>query len=397
MLDRMNAPPGMIDRDSPRVLRHEWGLAGGRTSVLMPKGSNQLRWREAIVLTVCLWLFVLLLFLPIIVPRYRDASWTTIALDCSTVLVSILFALGMFVVFRRTAKMPQGRRVAVLIAVVITTAVLNIAFDLIFQVLIATRVDEAFAALPANAARAYPSMLNYILVFGVNMAMFQVSSARRAELKQQLQLSRALASAQQAQLAALRYQLNPHFLFNALNSISALIVTKRNADAERMTDKLSSFLRNSLTAEPGELVPLEEELSLTEEYLEIESVRFGDRLAINVDCSDHACAALIPSFLVQPLVENAVKHGVARARGRTEIEIKGDMDGETLRICVSNSLPPTFGNVTTPPRGNSSGVGLENVRRRIASVYGETASLEAGPKDDRFVATISIPNVRALH
>ena len=115
-------------------------------------------------------------------------------------------------------------------------------------------------------------------------------------------------AAQQAQLAALRYQLNPHFLFNSLNSISALIVTGRNKDAEAMTNRLSDFLRSSLNANPTELVPLDEELALTEEYLEIESVRFGERLSIAVDCADEACDALVPSFLVQPLVENAVKH-----------------------------------------------------------------------------------------
>jgi LytS/YehU family sensor histidine kinase len=224
-------------------------------------------------------------------------------------------------------------------------------------------------------------------VFGVNMALFQVSFARRAALKQELQLSQALANAQQAQLAALRYQLNPHFLFNALNSISALIVTKRNEEAELMTDKLSSFLRSSLNADPGELIPLEEELSLTEEYLDIESVRFGERLEVRVDCSAHACAALIPSFLVQPLVENAIKHGVARSKIATEISITGAVEGDRLMIRVANCVAAEEGQAAAA----SGGVGLANVRSRLQAVYGKAAALDAKVEFGRYVATISIP------
>ena len=152
-------------------------------------------------------------------------------------------------------------------------------FDLLFQGWIADHVVNAWHSLPTDFGRAYSSMLNYILVFGVNMILFHVNYARRPAIQPGAAASpRPTSAAQQAQLAALRYQLNPHFLFNALNSISALIVTRRNEDAEAMTDKLSSFLRTSLNADPTALIPLEEELALTEEYLDIESVRFGERL-----------------------------------------------------------------------------------------------------------------------
>ena len=151
-------------------------------------------------------------------------------------------------------------------------------FDLMFQGWIADHVVQAWQSLPADFSRAYSSTLNYILVFGVNMILFHVNYARRAGIQQERRIAEANMAAQQAQLAALRYQLNPHFLFNSLNSISALIVTGRNKDAEAMTSRLSDFLRSSLNADPSELIPLDEELALTEEYLEIESVRFGERL-----------------------------------------------------------------------------------------------------------------------
>jgi sensor histidine kinase YesM len=222
-----------------------------------------------------------------------------------------------------------------------------------------------------------------------------VSFARRAALKQELQLSEARSSAQQAQLAALRYQLNPHFLFNALNSISALIVTKRNEDAERMTDKLSSFLRTSLNADPGELVPLEEELALTEEYLDIESVRFGERLDVNVECAPGACEALVPSFLVQPLVENAIKHGVAPSRDPVRIDIQASVQGGELCIRVTNCVSADAESNQVRRQGSQrKGVGLMNVRRRLEAVYGKSATVVAEPVDNSFVATICIQNIQ---
>ena len=356
----------------------------------MPKPINQARWPEAIALTVGLWLFVLLLFLPIIIARYGGSDWSSVALDCSTVPVSILLAMPMFAIFRNTVHWPLRNRVVVMVVTVIFIAMVNTAFDLTFQIIVRSHSEDVFRNLGTDLSRAYPSLLNYILVFGVNMALFQVSFARRAALKQELQLSQALANAQQAQLAALRYQLNPHFLFNALNSISALIVTKRNQEAELMTEKLSSFLRSSLNADPGELIPLEEELSLTEEYLDIESVRFGERLEVDVDCGPDACEALIPSFLVQPLVENAIKHGVARSKAPTQISISGIVEDSTLLIQVSNCV----NGEPSGPTPASGGVGLLNVRQRLEAVYGKAASLTAGVEDGKYVASISIPVAR---
>jgi hypothetical protein len=357
----------------------------------MPSASKQARWPEAILITVALWLFSLLIFLPIILDRHVGEPWSSVLLDAGTVFVSMLFAMPMFAIFKKTIDWPQGARSLVLVATVIVTAIANVIFDLIFQGFVADHIEAAWQSLPTDLGRAYPSALNYMLVFGVNMALFQVSFSRRTTVKQELQLSEARSAAQQAQLAALRYQLNPHFLFNSLNSISALIVTRRNEDAERMTEKLSSFLRTSLNADPGELVPLEEELALIEEYLDIESVRFGERLKVSVDCSPGACEALVPSFLVQPLVENAIKHGVARSREPTEIAINAVVEDGELCITVRNCIPDE---PERPKVRGRSGVGLINVRRRLEAVYGKGATLAAKAEDDRYIARICIPQIQ---
>jgi hypothetical protein len=378
-------------RDTLPFLRQESRPAVRGSSRKMQSSRSHAVWSDAIRSTVALWMFVLLVFLPAIIQRHRGEHWTGILLDCSTVIVSMGFAMLMFLTSRATVGLPYWTRLPLRAASVLFFASLNTMFDLLFQGWIADHVNDAWRNLPSDFSRAYSSTLNYILVFGVNMILFHVSYARRAAIQQERQLAEAQLAAQQAQLAALRYQLNPHFLFNALNSISALIVTKRNDDAEEMTEKLSSFLRTSLNAEPSELIPLEEELSLTEEYLSIESVRFGDRLGIDVQCSEEACNALVPSFLVQPLVENAVKHGVARSTTPVEIRIAAALDHGALKVTVSNDI--TREDAVELPDSEGAGVGIDNVRHRLQAVFGKRASLSAGQVGGRFVATISIPNV----
>ena len=378
-------------RDTLPVLRQEWRPAARGPSRQMNSSKSYAVFSDALRSTVALWLFVLLVFLPAIIRRHAGESWTGVAIDCSTIVVSMGLAMLMFLTSRATVGLPYWTRLPLRAASVLFFASFNAIFDLIFQGWIADHVTEAWHNLPTDFSRAYSSTLNYILVFGVNMILFHVNYARRAAIAQERQLAEAHLSAQQAQLAALRYQLNPHFLFNALNSISALIVTKRNEDAEAMTEKLSSFLRSSLNAEPSELIPLDEELALTEEYLDIESVRFGDRLGVNVHCSQDACHALVPSFLVQPLVENAVKHGVARSVERVEIGIEAEMKDGTLRITVTNSI--WMGTALNLPDASGTGTGIDNVRHRLQAVFGKRATLTAGPVDDRFIATISIPGV----
>lgn len=358
----------------------------------MPSSKSHARWSDAIRSTVALWIFVLLVFLPRIIALHAGESWTSVALDCATIIVSMCLAMIMFALARETIRMPRWSRMPLRVMAVLLFAALNVILDVLYSGWIADNFVEAWHNLPADFGRRYNSLLNYILVFGVNMILFHLNYARRAGLQQLRRLADANLAAQQAQLAALRYQLNPHFLFNALNSISALIVTNRNKDAEAMTDKLSSFLRTSLNADPAELVPLDEELALTEEYLAIESVRFGDRLGVAVHCEDDACHALVPSFLVQPLVENAVKHGVARSSAPVEIGIDAVLKDGALRIVVSNCVSEIAGEELRGTQG--AGVGLDNVRHRLQAVFGKRASLTAGAADGRFVATISIAEVK---
>lgn len=358
------------------------------TSAFMPRTRSHVSWSEALLLSSALWLFMLLIFMPRILQRH-GTDFGSIFMDSSTIVVSIGFAMILFALFKATLRLPLGRRVAVLLGGTIGIALVQTIFDLVFTGWVAENIQESWNALPRELAQAYEKAFRYILVFMVNVALFQLTFARRREFIQDRKLSDARTAAQQAQLMALRYQLNPHFLFNALNSISALIVTRRNEDAEKMTEKLSTFLRNSLSADPGRLVPLEEELSLIEEYLDIEGVRFGERLDVEIECEPDAGAALVPSFIVQPLVENAIKHGVAPSRAPVRIHIAAAVEGEDLCIEVENGTSPVVEEVSF-----GAGVGLKNIRRRLEAVYGKRASLDTEKLADRFVARICIPEVQ---
>ena len=378
-----------MTRDTLARLRQN-GLAITRGAVAFFMQSSKIHacWREAIKLTLGLWLFVLLTFMPLIIQRHAGGSATDVFLDSVTVLLSISLSLMLFAVFRATVDWRNRARILILALTVAAIAIGHAVFDLLYTVWIAENFQASWAALPHNISRGYSAAFNYLLVFSVNLAFFQMSFSRRRALATERQLGEARSAAQQAQLTALRYQLNPHFLFNALNSISALIVTKRNRDAEEMTDRLSSFLRASLACDPAALIPLREELGLTEEYLEIEAVRFADRLEVEIHCQPEAADALVPGFLVQPLVENAVKHGVAPSCGPVRVKIDASVEDDDLCIMVENCRVAGAGGEPT-----GLGVGLANVRQRLEAVYGSAATLSVEPRACSFCVTICIPRI----
>jgi two-component system, LytTR family, sensor kinase len=174
--------------------------------------------------------------------------------------------------------------------------------------------------------------------------------------------------AQEAQVRALRYQINPHFLFNTLNAIAALI-RDAPARAEEMVVQLSDFFRRSLAVNPMEDLTLAQEVELQRLYLEIERTRFPERLHFDVALDAGSTEARVPALLLQPLVENAVKHGVARSEGPTCIRIRARADGPVLEIVVDNDAK------TTGPGSTGEKVGLRNVAERLRSRFGDEASL----------------------
>jgi two-component system, LytTR family, sensor kinase len=197
------------------------------------------------------------------------------------------------------------------------------------------------------------------LYFGIKFSR-QLQEQKEAALKAQ-------AMAHEAQLKMLRYQLNPHFLFNTLNAISTLVLDGRTQTANDMVGSLSAFLRYSLDSDPVQRVTLAQEMDATNLYLSIEQLRFGERLRVSVHVTPEVRAALVPSLILQPLIENAVKHAVSRREEGGTIEIHAHRDGASLFIVLQDDGP---GCVDFSERRNGHGVGLANTRERLSVLYG---------------------------
>lgn len=178
-----------------------------------------------------------------------------------------------------------------------------------------------------------------------------------------------------AQMRALRYQVNPHFLFNTLNSVAGLIEEGSATRAERMVLSLSTFLRTTLTLDPFNDVRLSEELTLQEEYLEIEHERFSDRMTFHIDMPEDVRHALVPSLILQPLIENAIKHGVGAMAGKVGISLSARREVDRLRVIVENDMPMEM----TGPKPAGMGVGLTNVAERLRARFQDDGRFSAGP------------------
>ncbi len=198
--------------------------------------------------------------------------------------------------------------------------------------------------------------------------------------------------AHRAQLRALRYQINPHFLFNALNAVSSLVTGAENDRAEAVLANLSDFLRASLATDPLEDIPLWREIDYERLYLEIEQVRFPYRLRIEIDQPDAVRDALVPSLILQPLIENVIKHAVATAVAPVTMRLSANTNGAALMIEVSDNGPPTAATGFT----KGTNVGLENVRDRLETRYPGAVEFDAGPQPGGgFRVRFAIPMRRA--
>ena len=203
-------------------------------------------------------------------------------------------------------------------------------------------------------------------------------------------LGRLQAQATGAQLAMLRYQLNPHFLFNTLNSISTLVLLKQTERANAMLSRLSSFLRYTLANEPTANVTIAQEIETLKLYLEIEKMRFEDRLRPRFDIDPRVAKARLPSLLLQPLVENAIKYAVTPKEDGAEIAVSARLIGDKVQIAVSDTGPGMQG--TKPRPSLSTGVGLANIRDRLAQAFGPDHRFETrSNRGGGFGVEIEIP------
>ncbi|HEV7574050.1 MAG TPA: histidine kinase, partial [Thermoanaerobaculia bacterium] len=204
------------------------------------------------------------------------------------------------------------------------------------------------------------------------------------ELKyHQLRAANLQAAWTHSRLQALRMQLNPHFLFNTLHAVSAL-VERDPSGVRKMIARLSELLRHTIEARGADEVPLRDELEFLRRYIEIMEIRFQGRLTVTVNAGDRALDALVPNLILQPIVENALEHGASRASGRGEVTIDAKVDGDDLVVTVQDNGPGL--------QSNDEGVGLSNTKARLDQLYGDPASLTlASPSAGGVLATLRLP------
>ena len=219
------------------------------------------------------------------------------------------------------------------------------------------------------------------LFFFLAWSAFYLANQAQAEaLGAQRRLADAESAAQAAQVRALRYQVNPHFLFNTLNSLSSLVMTGRSDRAEAMLLALSTFFRTSLSLDPSADVTLAEEIDLQRLYLDIEKARFPDRLHVEIDVPDELEQARLPALLLQPIVENAIKYGVSKSRKAVVLRIaaKSTLDGR-MQLDISNRLKHGGKDELPAATHEGTGLGLGNVCQRLEARFGSRSTCRFGP------------------
>lgn len=232
-------------------------------------------------------------------------------------------------------------------------------------------------ALAGFSPAPYPFVI-YLFQFGWALPLWGLTQALLGYHFETMAQARAVARAQSlaydAQLRMLHYQINPHFLFNTLNAISTLVLEQRNAQAESMILKLAGFLRYSLDRQPTEMAALSAELEAQRMYLEIEQTRFDDKLKVRFNIEPGLERARLPSLILQPILENAIKYAITpRAEGGS-IDVSAFRDGDMLKIRIEDDGP---GLPAAQERPRRTGVGLANARERLELIYGDRAGLTA--------------------
>lgn len=337
-------------------------------------------------LNLLLWGVYCLAYVLVFSTTWTDQTGLQIAyvVACSTIGLALCATSWQFIIAPAVRLSPTiGPALSARLAA--AAVALGVAHALVTVVLEPAILGQPLGAFSAMVINNFVSFVFiYCLVFcaGVLMDLMR----RDADRRERLALAESRAT--QAQLMALRLQINPHFVFNALNAIASLVALDRKDDAEEMIQRLSRFIRNVTDTSPHEFSALSNELEMAEEYLDVEAVRFQDRLNVMIETTPAVADFLVPNFILQPLVENAVKHGVGRNRGTTDVIIRTEPQSEGLRLVVENRCEdPCLGDVDA----SGLGIGLRNVKERLEALYGGRAGLDAMTTESGYRVVIELP------
>jgi sensor histidine kinase YesM len=311
-------------------------------------------------------------------------------------VIGIIITWGLYLILRRFDRKSLGTRIVTAFVASVPCAIaISLANYYAFNVYDPSALMEEMPAKAymakeqVHAAKEIAEVAITRYFFLAAWAALYLVLSYAGEVRQaERRAARYEQAAQKAELRSLRYQVNPHFLFNTLNSLSSLIMMRRNEEAEAMILNLSHFYRNSLTGDPLDDVPLADEVELQKLYLEIEAVRFPERLITRIDIPDDLMRACVPGLILQPLVENAIKYGVSRATRPVTITISArEKDGKLLQLAVHDD-----GDAMPGEQDKGNGIGLANVRDRLAARFGREASIRwYRTKGNGFTVELTMP------
>ncbi|TWT23280.1 sensor histidine kinase [Luteimonas marina] len=312
----------------------------------------------------------------------KPSGYWVVPLTAAT--TGALFTLGLRFLLRLCWGLPPKRLLLLMVLPILASSAL---MDFLTREAL---VEFCDTCKPTNRMAFVAYSLGYIYVLLAWVGLyFGIKYYRQLQNETERTLA-ARSIAHQAQLKMLRYQLNPHFLFNTLNAISTLILDRDNGTANRMVQGLSAFLRHSLDNDPMQRVTLRQELDALTLYLDIEKIRFAERLRVETGIDEDCWRALLPSLLLQPLVENAIKYAVAKQVAGGLLRIQARREDAQLVLTVADDGPgcSCLEGDRLPP---GKGVGLRNTRERLAVLYGDAGSFSVRNREPGIEVTLRLP------
>jgi two-component system LytT family sensor kinase len=351
----------------------------------LPRTSDRSKstWRTFVGVSVAFWAVWYVAYSVFVWVNTPLKFWEYLFPRSLLAVVGVLISLGVAFALQifRPRRVALGALVVIPLALV-ATGLHAIASDLVWRFF----YPDEMGTSPPWIMYTTDFIIRFWYFASVSALMLAVSYIGEIKDREQ-QITQLQALAHSAQLRALRNQLHPHFLFNALNSIIALLSRRRGPEAGTMTENLADFLRETLALDPQKLITLGEEIRLQQLYLAIERVRFPDRLNVSIDVPDELMQVLVPSLITQPLIENSIKYAVARSTEPVDLRIGASSSDGMLELVLEDSGGNAEGGASKGDR-----VGLANVSERLAAHYGSSASFESGGKPDGgFRNTLRLP------
>lgn len=344
-------------------------------------------------------LYMVLVTLRSVILQYPDL-WGALARRSVVATVGVGVTFLVYLALRPLAQASLARKATVAGILCLPASIAYAAFNyFVFYIYAPLDVAKAdmemmkdMSPLEMAARSVLESSTSWYFLFAAWAALY-VAMSYAAQLRAADNRAAAFArEAQEAQLRALRYQINPHFLFNTLNSLSSLILSQKTDVAERMIMNLSTFFRTTLSADPTADISLEEEIKLQRLYLDIEQIRFPQRLKVEIDIPEELRSVRVPVLILQPIVENAIKYGVAQSRRIVTVRIGAHEEAGRLHLKVKDD------GETAHAAGNGcegTGVGLRNVCDRLVARYGVQAGCFHGPDPEGgFTVHVILPVIR---